>query len=96
MQHTLCRKLMDAYYSRGEDITGVDILTRYAQECGYNPDEVRQELTRQGLPEETDQLCAQTSRQFRIRGVPHIVVGGKVTISGAAAPESIVRAVQRC
>jgi len=109
MQHDLCRRIMSAYYTRGEDVTSVDALMRYVTEAGYDAAEARTYLAKPGQPsprrsvrdlddrcgfrlplhagllEETDHLCGQVARQYRIRGVPHIVIGRSASPPALAA-----------
>eukprot|EP00708_Paratrimastix_pyriformis_P004765 GAFH01003692.1.p2 GENE.GAFH01003692.1~~GAFH01003692.1.p2 ORF type:complete len:156 (-),score=0.59 GAFH01003692.1:214-681(-) len=92
MQHTLARTIMTAYYTQGVDVTPIDTLVRFAEQCGYSGDAARAALTRPSVLQETNRLCGTIARRYRIQGVPHIVIGSRV-LSGAASSPHLVRLI---
>jgi predicted DsbA family dithiol-disulfide isomerase len=89
-QNLLAEKLFSAHHECGEDIGNHHVLAEIASEVGMNPVEVLKAL-QDGTGEETVRGLIDEARQAGISGVPFFIIGGRYGLSGAQAPETILR-----
>jgi len=83
----------EAYFTRGEDIGDVEVLVRCAETAGLDGAAAREALTAPGV---RDRIRAQVRAEAQtIRGVPHFVFGGTVTIQGAQPTEVLLDSMRR-
>jgi predicted DsbA family dithiol-disulfide isomerase len=86
--------LFRAYFSEGADLNDRDTLVRIGTDAGLNPERVRRQLEGDaGLAEVRH--SQHRAAQLGIRGVPLVVLDGRIAISGAQPAEVFVRALDR-
>lgn len=93
-QHALARALFEAHFLDGKDIGSDDVLVSLATRHGYDEAEARKLLA---SPEEAKatRAEAQEAAQQGIRGVPFVILGGKLAVSGAQPVEAFRGAIAR-
>ncbi len=78
--------LFQAYFARGEDIGGREVLVDAAAPLGFSAEEVRQQIdSAEGL--EAVQAEDALARRHGINGVPCYIFNGKFALAGAHEPE---------
>ncbi len=89
----MVERILNAYFTQGEDITDVETLVKLAVEVGLDADNVREFLnSHQGVAEV--KALEEQAASRNIRGVPSIKIGTE-TIVGAQSVEVFVTALQR-
>ena len=88
----MVERILNAYFTQGEDITDVETLVKLAQEVGLNADSVRAFLNSNEGVEEVKALEEQAASR-NIRGVPSIKIGTE-TIVGAQSVEVFLTALE--
>lgn len=89
----LARRLFKAYFTDGEDIGKLDVLTRIAADAGMNLRDVEKFLNSKDGVREVEEMEAQ-GRARGIQGVPYIRVGNE-EIRGAELVEDMAAAIER-
>ena len=93
-QDEVVERLFAAYFENGEDIGSIRILADIADLCGMDGAEVADLL-------ETDTDVANVEREDKlahemgVTGVPAMIFGGKIAISGAREPEILLTAIDK-
>jgi predicted DsbA family dithiol-disulfide isomerase len=85
-QHALKLALLEAYFTKGEDVSSHDVLARVAGEVGLDAAKAREVLDSGRY---ADEVRAQ-ERLFQeqgIRAVPSVIVNGRYLIQGGQPPE---------
>ena len=85
-QHALKLALLEAYFTKGEDVSSHDVLARVASEVGLDAAKAREVLDSGRY---ADEVRAQ-ERLFQeqgIRAVPSVIVNGRYLIQGGQPPE---------
>jgi predicted DsbA family dithiol-disulfide isomerase len=94
VQDEVVERLFIAYFENGEDIGDIRILADIADICGMDGVDVAQML-------ESDQDTAMVEREDQIAhemgvtGVPAMIFGNKLAVSGAREPELLVSVIDR-
>lgn len=88
----MVERILNAYFTEGQDITDVETLARLAAEVGLDADQVRAFLTSTEGVEEVKKLEQQAATRS-IRSVPTIKIG-KETIVGAQSVDVFLTALQ--
>ena len=70
------------------------MLVEAARELGMDADDVRRRLA-SDVDVERVSAEAESAQRAGINGVPFFIIGGKVAISGAQAPEDLADAIAR-
>lgn len=85
--------LFAAYFLDGHDIGSVDVLVRLAELVGLGAEAARQRIESLADAEaiRADDLAA---RAAGIRGVPHFIIDGRFSITGAQSAEVLLRACE--
>ena len=86
MQDEVVEKLFIAYFENGEDIGDIRILADIADLCGMDGAQIADLLetdTDVALVEREDQVA----HEMGVTGVPAMIFGGKIAVSGASEPE---------
>ena len=94
VQDEVVERLFIAYFENGEDIGDIRILYEIADLCGMDGREVAELLETdadRALVEREDQLA----REMGVTGVPAMIFGGKLAVSGAREPEMLVAVIDR-
>jgi predicted DsbA family dithiol-disulfide isomerase len=94
VQDEVVEKLFIAYFENGEDIGDIRVLADIADICGMDGVEVAQMLdsdTDIALVEREDQIA----REMGVTGVPAMIFGGKLALSGAREPEMLLAVIDR-
>jgi predicted DsbA family dithiol-disulfide isomerase len=94
VQDDVVERLFIAYFENGEDIGDVRVLADIADLCGMDGIEVAQMLdgdTDLALVEREDQIA----HEMGVTGVPAMIFGGKLAVSGAREPEVMVSVIDR-
>ena len=93
-QHELARALFDAHFLEGRDIGDPAVLGAIAARHGFTEDEaialLADDDAREATRRETRELAAQG-----ISGVPFVILGGKLAVSGAQSVDTFVAAIDR-
>jgi predicted DsbA family dithiol-disulfide isomerase len=94
VQDEVVERLFVAYFENGEDIGDIRVLADVADLCGMDGVEVAQMLetdTDLALVEREDQLA----HEMGVTGVPAMIFGNKLAVSGAREPELLVSVIDR-
>jgi len=94
VQDEVVERLFIAYFENGEDIGDIRVLADIADLCGMDGVEVAQMLesdTDSALVEREDQIA----REMGVTGVPAMIFGGKLAVSGAREPELLTAVIDR-
>jgi len=94
VQDEVVERLFIAYFENGEDIGDIRVLADIADLCGMDGVEVAEMLdsdTDRTLVEREDQIA----HEMGVTGVPAMIFGGKLAISGAREPEMLVAVIDR-
>ena len=94
VQDDVVERLFIAYFENGEDIGDIRVLADIADLCGMDGVEVAQMLetdTDVALVEREDQVA----HEMGVTGVPAMIFGGKLAVSGAREPEVLVSIIDR-
>ncbi len=94
VQDEVVERLFIAYFENGEDIGDIRVLADIADICGMDGVE-----TAQMLEDGTDlELVAredQIAREMGVTGVPAMIFGGKLAVSGAREPQVLASVIDR-
>ena len=90
----LAEAVMRAYFCEGRDIGAPPVLADLAGAHGLDPAAVQQKLLSADDRQTVDEECAMASRAG-IHGVPFMIFDNRVALSGAEAPERILRALDK-
>ena len=94
VQDEIVERLLIAYFENGEDIGDIRVLADIADMCGMDGLE-----TAQMLEDGTDlELVAredQIAREMGVTGVPAMIFGGKLAVSGAREAEVLLSIIDR-
>ncbi|WP_426573362.1 DsbA family oxidoreductase [Aquihabitans sp. McL0605] len=89
VQLELKHALGKAYFTDGEPIGEVDTLRRAALSVGLDADEVEAVLTGEAFADDVRSDIA-AAQQIGVSGVPFFVVDGRLGVSGAQPPETLL------
>jgi predicted DsbA family dithiol-disulfide isomerase len=85
-QAALKLALLEAYFTKGEDVSSHEVLARVAGEAGLDATEARKVLAERRYADDV-----RTQEQFYqaqgIRAVPSVIINGKYLIQGGQPPE---------
>ncbi|HTV85127.1 MAG TPA: DsbA family oxidoreductase [Dyella sp.] len=85
-QAALKLALMEAYFSKGEDVGSHEVLARVAGEVGLDVDQAR-ELLESGRYAQEVRAQERFFQEQGIRAVPSVIVNGRYLIQGGQPPE---------
>jgi predicted DsbA family dithiol-disulfide isomerase len=94
VQDEVVERLFISYFENGEDIGDIRVLADIADICGMDGVETAQMLesdTDLALVEREDQIA----REMGVTGVPAMIFGGKLAVSGAREAEMLVSVIDR-
>lgn len=94
VQDEVVERLFIAYFENGEDIGDIRTLADIADICGMDGVEVAHMLESDSdvaLVEREDQIA----HEMGVTGVPAMIFGGKIAVSGAREPEVLVTVIDR-
>jgi predicted DsbA family dithiol-disulfide isomerase len=94
VQDEVVEKLFIAYFENGEDIGDIRVLSDIADLCGMDGVDVAQMLesdTDAALVDREDQIA----HEMGVTGVPAMIFGGKLAVSGAREPEMLAVVIDR-
>src|SRR6185436_1140784 len=94
VQDEVVERLFIAYFENGEDIGNVRVLADIADLCGMDGVEAAQMLesdTDTALVEREDQIA----HEMGVTGVPAMIFGSKLAVSGAREPEMLAVVIDR-
>jgi predicted DsbA family dithiol-disulfide isomerase len=94
VQDEVVERLFIAYFENGEDIGDIRVLADIADLSGMDGVEVAQMLESDAdtaLVEREDQIA----HEMGVTGVPAMIFGGKLAVSGAREPEILVSVIDR-
>ena len=93
-QRELARKLFEAHFSQGGDVSDHDLLTELAASVGMDAARVRAYLdSGEGLDETRYEI--HQAQRLGIRSVPTFVIEGKYAIQGAQPASVFLRALEQ-
>jgi predicted DsbA family dithiol-disulfide isomerase len=93
-QDEVVERLFAAYFENGEDIGNIRVLADIADVCGMDGAQVADMLESDqdlNLVEREDQLA----REMGVTGVPAMIFGNKVAVSGAREPDVLVTVIDK-
>jgi predicted DsbA family dithiol-disulfide isomerase len=94
VQDEVVERLFIAYFENGEDIGDIRVLSDIADICGLDGVEIAEMLESDrdlALVEREDALA----REMGVTGVPAMIFGGKLAVSGAREPEVLLSVIDR-
>jgi predicted DsbA family dithiol-disulfide isomerase len=94
VQDDVVERLFISYFENGEDIGDVRVLADIADICGMDGVEVAQMLESDAditLVEREDQIA----REMGVTGVPAMIFGNRLAVSGAREPELLLSVIDR-
>ena len=94
VQDDVVERLFIAYFENGEDIGDIRVLADIADLSGMDGREVADLLDTDAdlaLVQREDQIA----REMGVTGVPAMIFGGKLAVSGAREPEVLVSVIDR-
>ena len=94
VQDDVVERLFIAYFENGEDIGDIRVLADIADLCGMDGVEVAEMLetdTDRAMVEREDQIA----HEMGVTGVPAMIFGGKLAVSGAREPEMLALVIDR-
>ena len=94
VQDEVVERLFIAYFENGEDIGNIRVLADIADLCGMDGVEAAQMLesdTDTALVEREDQIA----HEMGVTGVPAMIFGNKLAVSGAREPELLAGVIDR-
>jgi predicted DsbA family dithiol-disulfide isomerase len=94
VQDDVVERLFIAYFENGEDIGDIRILSDIADLCGMDGTEVADRLESDAdiaLVEREDKLA----REMGVTGVPAMIFGNKIAVSGAREPEVLAAVMDK-
>lgn len=87
-------RVFKAHFTEGRDIGQIDTLVEIAGEAGLDPEQARDALET-GKFEEAVEQDRDLAARIGINGVPFFVFDGKIGVSGAQPPETLLEAMRR-
>jgi predicted DsbA family dithiol-disulfide isomerase len=94
VQDEVVERLFIAYFENGEDIGELRVLADIADLCGMDGGEIADLLesdTDIALVEREDQLA----HEMGVTGVPAMIFGNKIAVSGAREPDTLVMVIDK-
>ena len=94
VQDEVVERLFIAYFENGEDIGDIRVLSDIADLCGMDGVEIARMLESgadTALVEREETLA----REMGVTGVPAIIFGGRIAVSGAREPEILAAAIDK-
>src|SRR6185503_8014232 len=94
VQDEVVERLFIAYFENGEDIGDIRVLADIADLCGMDGVEIAQRLEGdedRALVEREDQIA----HEMGVTGVPAMIFGNRLAVSGAREPELLVSVIDR-
>jgi predicted DsbA family dithiol-disulfide isomerase len=94
VQDEVVERLFIAYFENGEDIGEIRVLADIADICGMDGVEVAQMLesdSDMALVEREDQIA----HEMGVTGVPAMIFGNRLAVSGAREPELLLSVIDR-
>ena len=94
VQDEVVERLFIAYFENGEDIGDIRVLADIADLCGMDGGEIADLLesdTDIALVEREDQLA----HEMGVTGVPAMIFGNKIAVSGAREPDTLVMVIDK-
>lgn len=94
VQDMIVKALFSAYFERGIDIGDKSVLADIAGACGMNRAAIRSKLD---LDDDKDAIRTEVAEAQRIgiTGVPFFIMNGKVGVSGAHPPQTLLDALKQ-
>ncbi|CAF1153735.1 unnamed protein product [Adineta steineri] len=93
-QNDLINILFRAYFEDEQDLSDHQVLTKAAEQIGFNGNEIKQFLQSDQYKKEVQHEINQ-SQQQGISGVPHFRINDKIELSGAQDPQQFIQAFRK-
>jgi predicted DsbA family dithiol-disulfide isomerase len=94
VQDDVVERLFAAYFENGEDIGDIRLLADIADLCGMDGAQIADLLetdTDVAIVEREDRLA----HEMGVTGVPAMIFGGKIAVSGAREPDMLAMAIDK-
>ncbi len=94
VQDEVVERLFIAYFENGEDIGDIRVLADIADLCGMDGGDIADLLESDAdvaLVEREDKLA----REMGVTGVPAMIFGNKIAVSGAREPDTLVMVIDK-
>ena len=88
----LVERLFSAFFLEGRRIGDRDELARLAAECGWSEQDTRTMLESDAMREEVENESRE-ALDVGIQGVPFFIFNGRIAVSGAQAPVTLLEAM---
>src|SRR6266567_4744830 len=88
------QRLMDLYFTEGGDLTDREVLVAAAAACGLDAERRRARLASEDDVERVTRE-ANSAKDAGIDGVPCFILGDRIAVQGAQAPEYLAQAIER-
>ncbi len=93
-EHTLINRYFKAYFEEGMDIGNEKALLQIAEDIGLDIPKFNQELASGSLKNEVQKDEA-AARRYGIDTIPHFIIDGKYSVSGAQDPAHFLTALNK-
>jgi predicted DsbA family dithiol-disulfide isomerase len=99
LQGAVKESLMQGYFLEGADLTDDATLLRLAQRAGFTEDVPSEDAHGKGVFGDPSlaqvRALDEEAREMGVSGVPFFIFNGKLAVSGAHAPETLLGAMQK-
>lgn len=92
LQERMVQTLFDAYFINASDLTSDAVLEELAKEAGLDDHSITHALKSAEAVLEIERADTQ-AREMGVQGVPFFVFNGRLAVSGAQPPETLVQAM---
>jgi predicted DsbA family dithiol-disulfide isomerase len=94
LQELMVQALFDAYFIQAQDLTNDRVLEQIATQVGLDHQLIQEALHSPEAVLRIEEADVQ-ARQMGVQGVPFFVFNGKLAVSGAQSPETLVQAMEQ-
>ncbi len=94
LQELMVQALFDAYFIQAQDLTNDLVLEQIAMQVGLDQQRTQEALHSPEAVLRIEEADVQ-ARQMGVQGVPFFVFNGKLAVSGAQSPETLVQAMEQ-
>ena len=93
LQEKMVQTLFDAYFIQSKDLTSDAVLEQIATDVGLDAHKIQEALYSAQAVQRIEVADTQ-SREMGVQGVPFFVFNGRLAVSGAQSPQTLVEAMQ--
>jgi len=93
LQEKMVQTLFDAYFIQSKDLTSDAVLEQIATDVGLDAHKIQEALYSAQAVQRIEVADTQ-AREMGVQGVPFFVFNGRLAVSGAQSPQTLVEAMQ--